>query len=263
MLEQSSVRGIPIQTLLELEAASEDSNQVIYLSGSIVEGFANSSSDIDIFVISDRSPVGGSIIRKKHFAISIYYIEAQRIDFEYWAPKHIMDIANRLRLTDVGREFVAEKLDLVEELFIHRLSIAVPLCNAEGLASWQSRFDFDKFRAYMVQQSIHRIDGALEDLSGMLDDADLETALFRARHVVELTVDAYCHHAGNTNGLPKWRSRILSNLPDTALTADVKNTFWRLQFPDGLALQQKPEACRVYVEACIAFANRIVSWIQG
>jgi hypothetical protein len=169
------------------------------------------------------------------------------------------DTLSKIRL---GTDFVADKLDLIDEIFIHRLRIGIPLRNIEGVEFWKSKFDFDFFRAYLTQQAIHRIDGALEDVSGMLEDNDLETGIFRSRELVARVIDAWCHYHGNTNPLPKWRIKILNKMNDTDYSGMILKKFWKLQFPSIVDIYHNQGSARVYIKECIAFADQIVTEIQ-
>ena len=261
-LKSHTVASLPVEEILALEEFPKDDETSVYLSGSLVEGYGNSGSDIDVFVLTNDKPKGQLIIDKKRFAISIHFIDTRRVDFEYWPAPRVLEIADRLRQIKPGTDFVAEKLDPVEELFIHRLKIGIPLWNSAKFADWQAKFDFSLFQKYLVQQAVHRIDGALEDLCGMLSDNDLDVALFRARDLVNLTIDAYCHYAGNTNPLPKWRVKILESFATDQFGDEVRSKFWQFQFPDVENLRTDSTAGAAYIESCIEFANRVTNWIQ-
>lgn len=248
--------------ILEMESLGAAFAGAVYVSGSLVEGFGNPGSDIDIFVVGDHGSAAELVVHKAHFSIAIHFLGKRRVDFESWGEAFVADLARRLSEVRLGREFVAEKLDLIEELFIHRIRIGLPLTNTERFVALRQRFDFDRFRGYLVQQSIHRIDGALEDLLGMLEADDRDTAILRARDLVSLTCDAFCHHAGNTNPLPKWRLRILRALPPSAEAENVAAAFWELSFPNARALRNDPQLVRAYAQRCMAFSHEVVDRIQ-
>ncbi len=254
--------GLSTRALLELEGLHRKPHAVVYLSGSLVEGFGNTSSDVDIFVVDDSEPVGDLVVRKDVCTIAIHLLEHRRADFEYWRPAVVESIRQKLAAIQPGEEFVAEKLAPIEELFVHRLLIGKPLAAEEAFAELRDSFDAERFRSYLVQQAIHRADGALDDLGGMLEDDDLLTPLLRARDLVSFALDAYAHDRGNTNTLPKWRAKIVARLPDDERSRAVARDYWRLQFPTDRALRHDPRAAHEYVRECIAFANRVTAWIQ-
>jgi len=254
--------GLTLTEVLINEELASDPDCVAYLSGSLVEGYGNSSSDIDIFVITDKQPSGSMVLNKDNFAISIHYKNERRIDFEFWPERHIYNLSEKLRVINVGLDFVAEKLSPNDELFIHRLFIGLPLVNQERFDVIKNKFDIQKFRGYLTQQAIHRLDGAFEDISGLLADKDWETLLLRARDIVCIAVDAYTYHSGNTNTLPKWRARILRSLTDKEKCGEVLEDFWRLAFPNAALLLANPSSVHDYARDCSIFAEDIVRWIQ-
>jgi hypothetical protein len=224
-----------------------------------VEGLANSASDIDLFVVgAGAGPRAQTVFTKSRFSIGIHFVGARRVDFEYWPQDEVRAIARRLAAVEPGKEFVAEALEPSDEVFIHRVRIGVPVANEEGFRRLRAEFDFDRFRRYLVQQAVHRLDGALEDLTGMLDDGDLQSALLRGRDLVGFAADALLHDLGSTNTLPKWRPRLLDAAgPDAA---EVRSRFWELQFPPGGVPDER--LCREHVHRCIEFAHAVTDRVQ-
>lgn len=260
--------GVDAEVALMEEGIGPDPDAAVYLSGSLVEGFGNRGSDIDIFVVGSLTPSSsGMLIHKEHFTISLHYYDQRRVDFEYWPEAPVLSLADRLATMRLGEDFVAEKLASVEELFIHRLHIGLPLRTPERLEELRALFDRRRFCQYLTQQSIHRIDGAVEDIAGMLDDQHYEVAVLRSRDLAALATDAYGHSLGNTNPLPKWRSQVLRvlqrNHPDDLRLSEVKQKFWELQFPSPAKGLLIPSSAERYANDCLEFAERVVQWIQG
>lgn len=252
--------GLDREHLLSLEPLDQGVTAV-YVSGSLVEGLGNVGSDVDIFVVGDAQPTRQTAIWKELCAISIHYHGRRRIDFEYWREAHVDNIAARLDKIRIGQEFVAEKLEPIEELFIHRVKIALPMSREDGLRALQAKFDFDKFGQYLAQQAVHRIDGGMEDVLGMIDSGDWKVGVLRARELVGLAIDAYRHALGHTNSLPKWRPKVLDELATDDFGQSVRRRFWELQFPP-LSMLEDERQCAAYMEECVRFANSIVEWVQ-
>ena len=98
----------------------------------------------------------------------------------------------------------------------------------------------------------------------MIEAADRDVALFTAREVVGTAVDAYCHKLGNMDPSKKWRVKHLDAVNDgSPRHREVSAEFWRLQVPDAASLRADPACWKCYLEQCIRFANRIVSWVQA
>ena len=255
------VTGRSVDCILALEdlGSTEDA---VYWSGSLVEGLGNIGSDVDIYVVGRGVPKAPALMHKKNFSIAIHFVGRRRIDFEYWPWQEALGLAETLDGIAVGQEFVADSLSPVEELFVHRLSIGVPLLSNPAWTELRSRFDFVRFRGYLTQQAIHRIDGAVEDVVGMLDDADLECAVYRARDLVGLAFDAFANHEGVPSLLPKWRPKLVDRLPPSALSSLVGREFRALSLPGPGVAGDRKDTER-YVMRCMSLAETVTAWIQG
>jgi hypothetical protein len=263
--DADTIVGIPFDQILALEGFPDGSETPVYLSGSLVTGIGNAWSDVDAFAITDRRPIGQYNRSTATNEVSQHYLAGRRVDYEFWSPRRVEELAERLGRIRLGTgEHVNQSSFLqIEELFIDRLRTGVPLIHADSFAGYQRMFDFEHFRAFETEEAIRHVDGLMEDLSGMMESRDMEVALFMARNVVEVAVDAYLHWRGNTDVTRKWRAKYLDRLDDRLERhAQVKRDFWRLQFPEGRELRADPAACERYVEEVSRFANRIVSWIQ-
>lgn len=261
----TQLAGFSVEELLELEAFPDQSGSVVYCSGSVVDGMGNPWSDIDVFVIGERDPVGPYAKQAPTNATSQHYVRNRRVDFEFWRPPDVHALADRLRALELGtgRTIATTSFLWIEECFIHRLRIGVPLVGEEGFARYHALFDFDHFRAYKVEETIRMLDAALEDLCGMMEVGDVDVALTTARDVVNGAVDAYCHKFGSTDPTRKWRVKHLARCADAPSHGEISAEFWRLQFPNAAELRGDADAWRAHLEACISFANRITSLVQA
>ncbi len=266
LFPDGSVAGIPFEQLLELESLSGAPDAAAYLSGSLVCGLGNPWSDIDIFVITDRKPVGPFAKEVETNAVSQHYVNERRVDFEFWRPQKVREMARRLAAFELGtcKTIQGTVFLLIEELFIHRLKIGYPLLNSAALREYQALFDFDYFRLYQAEEAIRFADALLEDLCGMMESGDLNVALLLSRDVVNAAIDAYSHWSGNTDPSRKWRLKHLEAAVGRSSRApDLLEHFWELQFPDARVLRRDEAACRSHLEKAIRFVNRLVSEIQN
>ena len=257
--------GASVSDLLALDGL-QNATDSVYASGSMVEGFGNKHSDIDIFVVGNSKPRSdGVVIEKEQFAISIHFLGERRIDFEYWPVEHVHTIAAQLDGIHVGEDFVADKLAPVEKLFIHRLKVALPLVNPARLADLRSLFDWRRFDGYLVQEATHRIDGAIEDVWGLMETGRLLDAALRAWDIAGFAADVGRFAKGETNPLEKWRAASLARLQTrgAAGAAELLNEFTSLQFPNPPPLMSADAEVESYVRRCIAFADKAVRDVQG
>src|SRR5262249_2545254 len=162
--------------ILALEEFPDNSVTTIYLSGSAVNGFGNPWSDIDVFVISERKPFGPFAKHADTNDVSQHYVGQRRVDFEFWRPDHVRDVPRRLSSCELGscREIERTTFTFIEECFIHRLRIGVPILNPQLFAGYQTMFDYQHFSAYQTQEVIRHLDSVLEDICGMMENNDLD-----------------------------------------------------------------------------------------
>jgi hypothetical protein len=264
--DERSVAGIPYERILALEGYPDGSDTPVYLSGSMVTPLGNAWSDIDVFVLGDRAPVGALSVEGDVYRTNQHFIERRRVDYEFWRPAHVRGLADRLAALELGLfDHVARGLfTYSEECFIHRLRLGVPMLNAERFHAFQVLFDFDKLGAYQAQEVLQFVDAWYEDVCGMLQSDDLGSAMLSARHLVGLSVDAYLHKRGNTDPTVKWRARHLDLFDDgSTFHKETVAAYWRLEFPEEVGRGASEAARRRYVDDCLAFSRRVTSWIQS
>jgi predicted nucleotidyltransferase len=261
-----SIADIPFERILSLQGYPDGSDTTVYVSGSVVTPFANPWSDIDIYAISDRGPTGELVVDEATNLVTQHFVGDQRVDYEFWRPVDIERLAERLDGMTLGvARFPPHGLFTYnEECLIHRLRVGVPMLNEERFERFRRLFDFEKLGKYQAQEAIRETDGFYEDVCGMLEAGDLDSAVLNARRLVELGADAYLHSTGTTDPNVKWRARHLQELDDgSAFHDEVRRTYWDLEFPVDVAPDADPEARHRYVERCIAFSRRVTSWIQS
>jgi hypothetical protein len=265
----SSVRdltGHDVAELLGLEGFDADcTDAVVYLSGSLVSGHANPWSDIDLFAVTDRAPVG-HVMRADTNLVVPHFVSGRRADYEFWTPAKARELAQRLASYELGSGISIPGASMlqIEKIFVHRVRVGVALCNVEGFAELQALYDFDRFAAFLCEEAMRHLDSELEDLVGMRKGGDRDTALWVARQTVDVALEAYIHAQGNTDPVHKWQVRYLEALGDGEREQRLRADYWRLALPAAAAdLRDGADAWQAYVEEVIAFANRVAAWVQG
>jgi len=243
--------------LLEPEKLASD--DLVFISGSLVEGLGNRSSDIDVFVIG-KEPEGDHYTRIENALVGTRFHEQRTIDYEYWREPDLERLSAQVAALKVGEDgawFHVKELE-----FMHRLRIGLPLAGEARFRRWRSSFDFTRLAAGLMQRAITIVDDALSDLCGMLDDGDLDVGLLRTRDLLDACCDAYLHARGETNTKSKWRARLLARMNKDALGFRLEEAFWSLQCPEPNPRGRGAE-CAVHIERCIRFANTLIPQLQG
>lgn len=258
--------GFGAGELLALEGFDErTSDAVVYLSGSLVSGHANPWSDIDLFAVTDRAPLG-NVMRADTNLVVPHFVADRRADYEFWTPAKVAEMAGRLAAYELGSgvSIPGASFLQIEAIFIHRVRVGVALCNAAGFAELRAQFDFERFAGFLTEEAMRHLDSELEDLVGMRKGGDRDAALWVARQTVDVAVEAYLHSLGNTDPVHKWQVRYLATLDDSARHRSLREDYWRLAMPDDASdLRDGDDGWHAYVEEVIAFANRVGTWVQG
>jgi hypothetical protein len=261
-----AVAGAGRDEVLAQEGFADGDDAVVYVSGSLFEGYGNPWSDVDVFAITDRPPSSPYAKRASTNRTAQHLVGGRRFDWEFWGPDDVRALAARASaLRATAREDILGTAFLhIEKCFIHRLRIGAPLLRRDEFERLRSLFDFDLFAGFQADEAIRWLDSLMEDLCGMLAIEDADVALFTARELVGTAVDAYCHSKGSTDPVRKWRVKQLARVADgSERHAVVAEGFWRLQFPDPVALRSDWERCRSYLEECLRFAERVAAWVQA
>ncbi len=262
MLDQTvrffnSLRIDPAELLALEKLAERKEDLAVFVSGSLVEGLGNETSDIDLYVIGAVRPIGDRVISKKSFiCISKHEIAGRRVDVEFWEPKPVNELAELLASVVVDRDldaFECEELD-----FMHRVKHGLPLIGDANFARWQQRFDQKKLVRYTRYRAEVNVRDVLEDLEGMLADRDLEVAMLRCQDLLGDVCEFSLRSIGETNPKRKWSIKLLAKYPDIPFAREVRARFWSLQFPQNEALRTDPTAQEEYVRSCMLFAQDIL-----
>ena len=189
---------------------------VVYLSGSLVSGHANPWSDIDLFAVTDREPVGSTSCAPARTSSSRTSSPTAAPTTSSGLPRRSRELADRLASYELGSGISIPGASFlqIEKIFIHRVRVGVPLCNPDGFAELQALYDFERFAAFLTEEAMRHLDSELEDLVGMRKGGDRDSALWVARQTVEVAVEAWLHARGNTDPVHKWQVRYLAALGD-------------------------------------------------
>ncbi|MFD3677110.1 hypothetical protein [Streptomyces sp. NPDC058613] len=223
--------------LAKIHLADDD---ILMLSGSLVDGSGTPSSDFDFCVIArskDERFHRDTFPREQHMR---YYTSGDRVkasfdylphsllgvDVEYWTVEEVSALlASHARLYAQMRTrarkssgFAASAVDF---RVLSRLTYGVPLTNAAAFGELAAavrpgEVAYTAFRAAVGSYPDFR------DLAGMWAQGDHASALIAARKLGVDTFRGLTHVHGNTNRNPKYLDRFLARLP---LPAELTRRF--------------------------------------
>lgn len=231
-------------------ATDED---VVVLSGTLLEGFGNLYSDLDLYVIGERLPTRSAglpstlIIREDGCVrrLNETLPESANIllDVQYYTFPELETLARSLRTlyleSRLSTQIYRKSLHHEDEDLIHKLLTGRVL--QDGIGRFDARATFAPGMFCFLKYR-NEVGGYAEfrDLIGSWTAGDLDTCLYNTRNYLISQVSGMMFLAGSTNPRPKWFLRKLHSLDEkfSNLRAGV------LTWMDNArhTLQQKREA---------------------
>jgi hypothetical protein len=225
----------------------------IFISGSVIEGYGNAESDLDLFVVY---PEALPEVRAEYTATtnltSLEYVGDWRLDIESWSRSQIIDAARRFRECSADLENWAEciQFTIAELDLAHRINIGIPLYNEPNFVELRNEFDAQHFSEILRTRFIYYYGVSLEDATGAISSKQYGTALIATRKTLQFAVDALLAAHGETNAKDKWRFFKLEKLGNASLI----DLYWRLELP---CISQGDEVL-AWARDCLSVANQIV-----
>lgn len=205
----------------------------VFLGGSIIRGWENAASDLDLYIVSDDRWTGESVefaavgVEPDTVPVNAFYVGERRWDVEYWQSKQIDDLLNKVswQAYDNGmlasHAFRPRDIDLME-----RLLYAEPLAGMAWIKERQQVLNDSALITYLVSHRLNLSDIFVEDAVGQLRAGDTECAVLSARMAFGHAVDALLASHGEFGQSAKWRPRRFH-----AITQDILSfeDYWRLE----------------------------------
>lgn len=212
----------PYELLGRSRARDQD---VVVLSGTLLEGFGNLYSDLDIYVIGEHLPTKGSdmpatlVIREDGCVRRVNELLAGTddilLDVQYYTWRELDTLARSLRrLYAESREstqIFRKTLHHEDEDLIHKLLTGRIL--QDGASPFQAREIFDPGMFCFLKYR-NEVGGYADfrDLVGSWTAGDLDTCLYNTRGYLISQVSGMMFLAGSTNPRPKWFVKRLASL---------------------------------------------------
>jgi predicted nucleotidyltransferase len=248
----------------ELLPISTTSPSAVFLGGSIIEGFGNATSDVDILVLLteqvDRSADVFADSRKyvefPEHAVLVGDLDGKRVDIELRQMSDFQRVLDILEAVDGGEVHQPYAIDDGWLEFLNDLSIGVPLGNREFFEEVRSLVPWAGLRAQLVARFEQLAHSHVEDARGALGAKDAGTAMLSSRTALAYAVDALVAAHGATNPKFKWRVRRMDSLG----LSDLKDRYLSLELdadPSAPALLASARRRLVAVQDLLAEAHLV------
>ena len=199
----------------------------VCVTGSVIAGWGNPYSDIDVYAFSDRElelPVDptmemwpGSDKSGLRWVEWIGRYGDTRVDLTVW-PMDAVQIALAPLLGGAEPELYTRGETL--EDFVYRLSIGLPLKGEDFLAQQRALIASTGYHRALARYSKIRAENALTDVAGQLAAGDDISARYTAIRVCGFTADACLLLARELCRGEKWLMRRLQSTPECGITLD-------------------------------------------
>ncbi|MCX4527002.1 MULTISPECIES: nucleotidyltransferase domain-containing protein [unclassified Streptomyces] len=201
-------------------------HRAAFVVGSLARGWANPSSDVDIYVVTDEPWTGaasGSIrvpltrpdVPTAHFPGAG---DGRRRELKYWTDGQIGEVLAKVSWAefDAGRS-IGQMVTRDEEQLLERLLACRPLSGEDWVRERQREIEQSAFRAVVVSYCLTNADDFVEDALGQLAVDDLDSAVLSVRQAFGHAVDALLASHGECGRLVKWRARRMAAARPEAL----------------------------------------------
>lgn len=208
-----------------LERSRAHPSNVVILSGTLLEGFGNLYSDLDLYVISESLPATASdeptqlVVREdgglRRVNETLPAASDVLLDVQYYTFRELETLSRSLNslYTEAreGTQIFRKTLHHEDEDLVHKLLSGRVL--QDGTQGFQARAIFDP-DAFCFLKYRNEVGGYAEfrDIVGSWSAGDFDTCLFNTRNYLISQVSGLMFLAGNTNPRPKWFVRRLASL---------------------------------------------------
>ncbi len=173
---------------------NETGNQMILVSGSISDGYANEFSDLDIYSITDKDCCEFVWIPGEN---------GKRIDVELISLSRLINAYKKIELVkniDNTGLFVSKEILKM----VYRTKVSINM-GGQHLPSEVDNFELKSLSLYLCRRNTSIGDNTYQDSLGALRSKQYEQAYLMAKKTLEFTIDAYLNALGDANPQEKFR----------------------------------------------------------
>lgn len=207
--------------------------QAVFIGGSMARGWANESSDVDLYVVVPTpwsSPTSSVITvpgTTGEVAVEVFRARGRRWEVKYWLDAQVDAILAKVGWDTMDDGSPAEfRLTRPEEFLLERIHHGAAVAGPEWLDRRRAQVEGSAVRALVVARELDHADGHAEDALGQLRAGDVDSAVLSARLAFGFAVEALLAACGEFGSPEKWRARRLRAARPDALTWE---TYWETE----------------------------------
>ena len=245
----------------ELDIAPSD---ILFAAGSVIDGVANDKSDLDLFLITDRSNIEFTSLNDVTTQVGDCYIDIRVVStrdvatligqFQEWAAKE-REVREAFRFTEDDRKF------------LHRLRSGLALYGHGAFEELREQIAASQLARHKLDWAVHLAWTIQVDLEGLRIEGDYQSMPFAAQELLGHTFDALLAAHGNTCPNRKWRVRHLSHL-DSGWNAELPLVEVENQGVNQyINLHRLPDICEptsylTHSLRIVGFARTVLPWAE-
>lgn len=203
-LTNAGVDPDPITTILRSTVGLPPDCPVL-LAGSIADGLAVRSSDIDLFAICTRQDLqGGLLSGRDHVSVAC---GERRLDVTLLDPDELRALIARLAAfcaCQPPSNTQADNFSIAERIRLHRVATGLPVAGFEAIAAFKAAIA-DHHLRLKRHCALEMIKRRKYSAQALAETGDHRNLLFICRDIVDETADLLLAAAGDGSVALKWR----------------------------------------------------------
>jgi hypothetical protein len=211
----------------------------VIASGSLIEGFGNSLSDVDMYIVGKSPQFDG---RELHTVRGSTKYELTLLD--------ALSLKDRLESCCSLGCNSDELIDPYDALLAHRFMTGLPLINEHLFQAFMSGYDPEILALRIAVSKAEASFDAFQDFVGIGQSGDYSSAALAARLAADHSLDMLLSLEGDTSTLNKWRLKRLAR--HDGLFPEIARQYHEVIFP----------FCRPEISSEIAFSNACLRLFQ-
>jgi hypothetical protein len=234
----AELAGLDLDDLLRRLEVDPDRVAAAFVAGSLVLGWANVDSDIDVYLLCAEpvtppafTDVHTTRLSRPGVPVGGLTVLGRDCDVEVWTLAQVDELVGLLTLAGQARSSsLLEGFSHFELDFVEKVSHGVPLRGAAVVARVRAAVRASAWENLLVARALDLSDIYLVDALGQADSGDPRSAVLSVKLAFGHCVDAVCAGHGSYGRSPKWRARRLASVAAAELPFEE---YWRIETMAG------------------------------
>jgi hypothetical protein len=183
----------------------------LFLAGSLVEGIGTPTSDIDLFLVTDRENF------QFHSMTDIALVVGDTlIDIRVVKHQDVRALATRFLVWRNAPRLPRRSFEFIEDerKLMYRIAVGRSLFGHDVMLALKADFTLADLARHKLDWARHLASATQIDIAGFLKANDRHSVFFATQELLGLTVDGLLAGFEYANPNTKWRARLLSCLED-------------------------------------------------